>query len=363
MEIKELSLQNFRNHAKRSFEFSLGTTLIVGPNTSGKTNILEAICLLSYGKSLRADHDKDMISWNEEVGRVKAEVRYSDRSVALEVALSMSQIPGQRVSKRFLANGVFKRMVDFAGNLSTVIFSPEDIELVTDSPSVRRRYLDSVLSLANKEYRRAVLVYEKGLRQRNRLLERIRDENYDVRIMNQEMEYWDRLLIENGRHISKIRKEFIEYLNNNEHVEHKIPLLSGLNIYYDSSEISTERLDKYEREEISAGATLVGPHRDDFRIFDKKRDIHVFGSRGEQRLAVLWLKLGELEYLSGGDYGEAVGISERPVLLLDDIFSELDHEHRHMVLDVMPRQQTIITVTDLHLVEKGYLERVEKIEL
>jgi DNA replication and repair protein RecF len=136
-----------------------------------------------------------------------------------------------------------------------------------------------------------------------------------------------------------------------------------LNIYYDSSEISAERLDKYEREEVAAGATLVGPHRDDFRVFDEKRDIHVFGSRGEQRLAVLWLKLGELEYLSGGDYARAVGMSERPVLLLDDIFSELDHEHRHMVLDVMPRQQTIITVTDLHLVERGYLEKVEKIEL
>ena len=248
--------------------------------------------------------------------------------------------------KKLLVNGVARRMIDFSGNFRAVLFGPWDMDLVTESPSIRRKFLDSVLSQVDKEYRRSILSYEKGLRQRNRVLLDIREGN----TTRDRLLFWNQLLVKNGDYITKKREEFINFVND---LNFQINSLK-LNLFYDRSVISNGRLEEYKDEEVLAATTLVGPHRDDF-IFNKgERSLSSFGSRGEQRMGVLWLKMAELSFIEGK-------IEERPTLLLDDIFSELDDEHRSIVLGIADKQQTIITSVDDNFAKD--LKKVEKIDL
>ncbi|TSC54022.1 MAG: DNA replication and repair protein RecF [Microgenomates group bacterium LiPW_16] len=349
MVLVRLDLANFRNFKENSFSFSPNTTLILGPNTSGKTNILEAIYLLATGHSFRAEVEREMIRYGKEMSNVKCSAEGGSNRETLEIILTTGEVMRAKTAKKFYkVNGVGKRMVDFVGLVRSVLFWPEDLNLVTNSPSLRRKYLDLTLSQVDREYRRSLLSYEKGLRQRNKLLEKIRDEGAS----RSQLLFWDQLLVKNGGLLTDKRIEFIEFVNN----LHLSTLNLQFKLGYDKSVISADRLEQYAQEEVAVGATLVGPHRDDFKFLLDLRDLSCFGSRGEQRLAVLWLKLCELEFIS-----QKTG--ERPILLLDDIFSELDHEHRKHVLELIPQQQTIITTTDLHLVEKGYQEKAKVIEL
>lgn len=351
MTIKTLQLQNFRSYKDQTFKFPSGTTLVVGPNTSGKTNLLEAIYLLATGKSFRAQIEEEMISYGKELARVKAEVESEGEKEELEILLTSGQVgKRKKVKKQYLINGVRKRMLDFIGHFNCVLFGPEDLEIVVDSPAIRRNYLDSVLEQVDRDYRRASLSYKKGLKQRNRLLEQIRDEGR----AKTSLFLWDKLLLENGEVISEKRGEFIDFINQQ-------PAHFGdLVINYEKSVISPQLLEKYQEKEIATGMTLIGPHRDDFVVSlvgrDKETDLHRFGSRGEQRTAVFSIKLAELEYV-------AQKTGQRPVLLLDDIFSELDHQRRQRLVEVIPKQQTIITTIDIYLIEPKYREKVKIIEL
>jgi len=233
-----------------------------------------------------------------------------------------------------------------------VLFRPEDIELVLGSPSKRRGYMDSVLEQVDREYRRSNLSYQKGLRQRNKLLERIREGEAE----RKQLLFWNRLLIKNGEVVEEKRREWIEFVNQ-ELKEKKLEL--GLE--YDKSVISEARLSKYSEAEIAAAKTLVGPHRDDFMFIAQrkgklKKDLGIYGSRGEQRMAVLAIKLAELEFVK-------LKTESKPVLLLDDIFSELDHEHRDEVLSLLEKQQTVVTTTDEHLIPSKYKKKVEMMRL
>ncbi len=356
MHINDIQLNNFRNFTLKKIEFSPKISVLVGPNASGKTNIIEGIFLLSTGKSFRARVEEEMINYTQEIARVKAttveEVGKKSLANNLEVVItrgeiSVGDIPRrlEKVArKKLLVNGISKRLIDFAGTFKAVLFGPWDMELVTNSPSIRRKFLDTVLSQVDREYRRAVLSYEKGLRQRNKLLLDIREKGLSRNLLL----FWNKLLIKNGDYIAKKREEFIEFVNS-----YHFGIVSGFFIEYDKSAISEARLEQYAEEEIAAGATLVGPHRDEmiFKIKDGRskiksgeKELSLYGSRGEQRMCVLWLKLAELSYI------EKVS-GEKPVLLLDDIFSELDHEHRKIVFEIAKNQQTIITTADPHFVE------------
>jgi len=346
MLLKKLSLQNFRNYKKKELSLSEKTTLIVGPNAVGKTNLLEAIYLLATGKSFRANLEQEMINWDEEIGRVKGVATTETQNglienAELEIVLTCGEVGGEKTArKKYLVNGVARRAMDFLGNLRAVYFGPEDLDLVTGSPSLRRRYLDLVLSQVDREYARSIMSYEKGVRQRNKLLERIREEG----VSRTQLLFWNQLLIKNGEIITQKREEFIQFVNDFWQEKGEIGQYS---LIYDKSIISPARLEEYAEEEVAAAATLVGPHRDDFEFQKKDKDLASFGSRGEQRLAVLWLRLCELEYVDSST-------KSRPVLLLDDIFSELDQKHRQLVLEITGKQQTIITTADVNLVEKQY---------
>jgi DNA replication and repair protein RecF len=327
--IKAIKLSDFRNFKKKTLEFSDKITVITGPNASGKTNILESLFLLSTGKSFKARTEVEMLNYNSELARVTAKTDV----FRLESVITKGDNGWPK--KKLLVNGVPKRLIDFAGNFKAVLFGPWDMDLVTESPSLRRKFLDSVLSQVDREYRRSILSYEKGLRQRNRLLYRIREEGAP----RTQLLFWNQLLIKNGDYITEKREEFIEFVNSQ-------PSLNDqkFKLEYDRSVISEGRLDQYRDEEVSAATTLVGPHRDDFIFFEKERNLSSYGSRGEQRMGVLWLKIAELEFIEEKT-------AERPTLLLDDIFSELDHEHRDVVMKLSKSQQTIITTADEHFLK------------
>lgn len=352
--INKIHINNFRNFTDRVFEFSEKITVIVGPNAAGKTNILECLYMLSSGKSFKARREEESINYNSEIARAKGITKPDKNN--LEFILTKGQLNVgatgiQKIArKRLLLNGVPKRLIDFTGVFSATLFGPWDMDLVTESPSIRRKFLDSVLAQTDREYRRSILSYEKGLRQRNRLLYRIREEG----VSRSQLLFWNHLLIKNGDYISRKREEFIEFVN-------ATPSINDLNLKleYDRSVISEGRLEQYKNEEIGAATTLVGPHRDDF-VFKKdlkSRDLSAYGSRGEQRMGVLWLKIAELDYIEkerekeSFESPESTKESKRPTLLLDDIFSELDHDHREVVMELAKKQQTIITTADEHFLE------------
>lgn len=309
--LNKILLTNFRNYQKREFEFGQ-TSIIVGNNGAGKSNIMEAIYLLATGKSFRADYDSEMILYNAQCSVLSAQ------SSEIELKITISD------RKRFEVNQIPRRQIDFVGNMRAVLFAPQDMELVTGSPSHRRRYLDFVISQVDREYRRCLISYEKGLRQRNKLLSLIRD----GLAQRHQLYFWDRLLIKDGEYLTLAREKYLK----------ELPTI------YDKSIITEERLKQYEVEEVASATTLVGPHRDDFQILYQEKNVSKYGSRGEQRMSVLKLKQREIEYLGG-----------QPLLLLDDIFSELDHNHREEVMKIISNYpgQVIATTVDEHLLPKS----------
>lgn len=347
--IKTLKLLAFRNIQNMTLGFGDGVNIILAPNASGKTNILESVFMLATGKSFKAKVEEEVINYDADISRITG---LADET-KLEIVLTRGfinigkNIPEKVSRKKLTLNGIPKRLIDFAGNLKVVLFAPQDMDLVTESPSLRRKFLDTVLSQTDREYRRAILSYDKGLRQRNRLLFRIREEG----VSRSHLLFWNQLLIKNGDYISRKREEFIDFVNSVNDVED-----IDYSIIHDRSAISEGRLDQYKNEEIAAATTLVGPHRDDFVFKMDGRELGSYGSRGQQRMAVLWLKIAELSYIKKTTESDTV-------LLLDDIFSELDHMHRKIVMDVVGKQQTIITSSEEHFLEDFKNDSIKVIDI
>ncbi len=346
--LNSISLQNFRSYTKQEFEFD-NTTLIVGPNTSGKTNLIEAIFMLSTGKSFRTEKDLQMIEFGKDFARLLAKTD----EVKLEVILTNGIINAVKSQyKKFLVNGVARRRVDFASNLASVLFSPQDLDIIIDSPSLRRNFLDDCLEAVDRDYRVANLSFVKAIRQRNALLEHAREEGF---VNPKDFEYWDNLVISSGQVITKKRAEFIEFFNKLEKDIFKCV------INYDSSEISRERLLQYAKEEVAAGVTLVGPHRDDFSVFmfngskNNTHDVKFFGSRGQQRLAILQLKIAQIKFTQEK-------LNKTPIFILDDIFSELDEGHINLIFDQIGKQQVVLTTTHKEFIPKYALKKMKIID-
>lgn len=335
MHLNKLWLSHFRNYESRVFEFKKPTTIVVGQNAAGKTSIIEAVELLATGDSLRASKIEQMIRFEEELGRVKAKVENDGEEITLEVMLTNGQLQGKRTRKRhFSVNDVKRSKAKFVGNLLTVVFRPEDMRLIEGSPKRRRDFMDKPLLLLDREYGRALNTYNGALLKRNRLLTQIREGEQPRSALT----YWTLTILKHGELLQEKRREFLEFFKS---VDFPVPF----SVEYDLSAITEERLEKYADKEIAAGHTLIGPHKDDLIIKlsvesettkEEKRDIALYGSRGQQRMGVLWLKTCELAFLE-----EKTG--QRPILMLDDILSELDVKHRDLVLTLPDGQQTIIT--------------------
>lgn len=325
MRLLHLKLQNFRNYSDINFSFKKQVTVLTGENAQGKTNFLESIYILATAKSLKADKDEELIKEGENFLRVEGEVEEKE-TVNLEVAMLLQE---GKLTKKTKVNGIPRRSADYCLNLAVVFFTPENINLVTGSPSLRRYHIDQTLSQTDREYKRTLTAYESIITRKNKILKTIQ-EGYAKK---DQLIYWIDQQILLGTMLTQKRQDYFDFINN---VEKKF---GPFKYQYKPSEVSVERLKEYEDREVASASSLIGPHRDDFSFFYGLRDLSKYGSRGEQRTAVVDLKFSEAEYI------ESV-MGERPVLLLDDIFSELDMSHRQHVIELAFLQQTVIASVD-----------------
>jgi len=338
MFLKQLSLTNFRNYFVLNVDFDQRPTILLGNNSVGKSNLLEAIYLLSTTKSSRVENEMELIKEGEEFTKVEGFVTDGGETELLVIINRPKDMVSFR--KKVLVNGISRRTLDFIGNLPAVIFYPSDINMVTGAPSLRRWHLDLALAQIDQEYKRTLTLYEHFLTARNKVLKKIREGHGKL----DELEYWTKELVKHGQVISNRRQVFFEFINSLEK-----PLGEFL-FEYKPSEISAEKLEETNGREVAAAATLIGPHRDDFVVSLDIRDLAHFGSRGEQRTATLAFKLAQLEYM-------AKILGKRPILLLDDIFSELDVNHRAHVVEVVGKQQTIIATVELENIPRQFLDQ------
>lgn len=341
MYITKLALKNFRSYQDKEFSFTPSANLIIGPNGSGKTNILEGVYLLSTGSSFRSSSLSKLIHWNQTYSLVQAEISQQSATTTLEIQL-IKNISGPRptVSRKFLVDQVIKTRKKYLGLMPSVIFHPEDIRLVSGSPSRRREFLNQVFSSLEWRYVSALSQFNRALKHRNELLDLIRDN----RAAASETYYWDQSLIKNDHIIHDYRSSFINHLNRffSSYPNSEINTIS---INYHPSFLTTQSLQANFRQDLLRGYTQTGNHHDDFS-FDNSvfpsadKDLANWGSRGQQRLSVLALRLAQIDYYQANYH-------TRPILLLDDIFSELDPNHRVLVTQVCQQYQTIFTSADI----------------
>ena len=335
MFLKQLNLTNFRNYSILHLNFDGRPTVLVGNNAAGKSNLLEAIYLLSTSKSLRVEREDELIKEKEEFTRIEGFLSDPETELMVLINRPTNEVP---FKKKVMVNGISRRVVDFIGNLPAVIFYPSDINMVTGPPALRRWHLDLALAQVDVDYKRSLTQYEQFLTARNRILKRIRE----GKGRGDELTYWTDELVNKGKVISDKRGSFFEFINGLE------KSLGEFNFEYKQSQVTVERLSEANDKEVAAAATLIGPHRDDFVVMLDGRHLSHYGSRGEQRTATLAFKLAQLEYM-------AKTLGKRPILLLDDIFSELDTNHRAHVVEVVSKQQTIIATVELENIPKEFL--------
>lgn len=386
MYLTRLSLVNFRNYTRLMMEPRQGPILMCGDNAQGKTNLLEAIYFLATTRSAFARAERQIINWQSleqdalPFARVEAHVRRANTTLRIDVTL----LPDESgvIHKEMRLNGVKKRAIDLVGQLNVVLFLPEDIDLITGPPATRRRYLDITLCQINPSYCRALSQYNQVLAQRNALLKQLAE----GRGKQDQLLYWDEQLAEYGAVLIVSRQEALAELSRLACERYRMVSSQAetLRLYYTPSfdpdqrpvldyqrplsleemlneparlsvsEVArafVQHLRRSRREEIARGVTLVGPHRDDLHYLLDGIDMTLYGSRGQQRTTALALKLAEVDLMN-----HMVG--EPPVLLLDDVMSELDARRRERVIDAVEGvQQSILTTTDWNDYPESFRQR------
>lgn len=345
MNIKSIELKNFRNYKDLEICFDKGTNILYGDNAQGKTNILEAAYLSGTTKSHRGSKDRDMIRFGEEESHIRTIVVRDEKEFQIDMHLR------SRGSKGVAVNRIpIKKAGELFGILNIVFFSPEDLNIIKNGPSERRRFLDLELCQLDRLYMSDLVMYNKALNQRNKLLKDIsfRPELSDT------LPVWDMQLIEYGRKIIQSRKRFIDELSDIIHEIHY--RISGgkeeLVLKYEPNidDIFFEdELFKAKYKDLKLCQTTVGPHRDDILFSSNGIDIRKFGSQGQQRTTALSLKLSEIRLVKKS-------INNTPVLLLDDVLSELDSSRQNYLLNSITDIQTIITCTGLEEFVKNRFE-------
>ena len=348
MRIKKIQAENFRNLENIKIEFSDGINIIYGNNAQGKTNIIEAIYVFSFGKSFRATKEIELLKFDKDYFLSKIDIIKKDRDT--EMSFGFDKITNKKMIK---INGVIQKKVsDIIGKLNIVVFKPEDIKIVTDSPTIRRKYIDFVISSISKSYLDNITKYKKVLEERNNLLKEIKirfkgskklletDQNL--------LDVYDKILSKLNIDIYNERNKIINKLNTYIYDIHlklteNYTKSENLHIKYVSNvaediEKMYNNLSKSRLNDISKGYTSLGIHRDDYIISINSLDVSIYGSQGQKKSSIISLKLSELKVIE-----EVIG--EKPVLLLDDYMSELDERRRLKFLDIIEDIQIIITTT------------------
>lgn len=342
MNIQKLTLENFRNYRYEEIEFSPVTNVIYGDNAQGKTNLLEAVCMFAYGRSKRARSDSELIKFGEKQFRIKLEFSDLHREHKASIIAAAN---GKKIIK--INNVAINRLSQLVSYLNVVMFSPQELDIVKGSPSVRRRFLDEAISQLYPKYMAELSDYHKVLEQKNGLLKQLRTKGASSDAM---LSVWNEQLAEKGAEILIRRHSFLKRLaasaemvqkeisgeilkiNYTPNVECGIIKEEAKNEYYD-------KLEAMQKREIENGASMFGIHRDDISIKIGEKEAKLYASQGQQRTAVLSMKLAQTEYI----YEEK---GEYPVLLLDDIMSELDVSRRRFLSEKIKNKQVLITTTD-----------------
>lgn len=336
MTIKSIELNHFRNYEKLKIEFDHGTNILYGDNAQGKTNILESAYVSGTTKSHKGSKDKEMINFHESEAHIRTIVEKNDRSYQIDIHLKKNRSKGIAINRVPI-----KKASDLFGVLNIVFFSPEDLNIIKNGPSERRRFLDSEICQLDKIYLSDLTKYNKILNQRNKLLKDM--------IFHPELEgtlsVWDQQLLSYGKRIISRRRKFIDELNEIACEIHK--KISGnreeLVLKYEpdiEEAFFEDELNQNHEKDKKYGTTSVGPHRDDISFLIGDMDIRKYGSQGQQRTSALSMKLSEIELVKKS-------IHDKPVLLLDDVLSELDSNRQNYLLNNIHDIQTIITCTGL----------------
>lgn len=347
MKLESLMIKNFRNYKTLSINFDEKVNVFIGKNAQGKTNLLESIFYCCIGKSFKSCKDKELINWNENDCAIKIVANKKYRDTQIEIKLHKT------AKKSIQINSLpIRKIGELIGEINIVFFSPQELRLVRESPDERRKFMDIDISQTNKRYFYQLGRYDKILANRNKLLKI--SKNLDI--VKETIDIWDRALINSAKVIAFERKKFVEEILPYAKKAHSY--LSGgaenLDMTYKSG-CSVELDDMFEKnfdkllkknleKDFKLGYTTIGVHRDDIDIFLNDVEVKTFGSQGQQRTVGLALKLAELEnmYNINGEY---------PILLLDDVFSELDLDRQRRLLKFVKRTQTFITCTDERKIE------------
>jgi DNA replication and repair protein RecF len=389
MHVKQISLENFRNYKELKLSLPPGPTLLYGDNAQGKTNLLESIYFLATTRSPHADRGRQLINWEKlesdeliVVGRIVAQLETNIGTLDLEMRLIRESQKGKHSFRReALINHRKVRLMDLIGKLRVVLFMPQDMEVITGSPSLRRRYLDIALCQSDPDYCRALSRYNKVLEQRNALLRQIAEEGTGRDVLPV---YTDQLVAA-GSQIYLGRAQALTSLDKMARNLHHSQLTGGSetlrlsylprfarannNQHHRLSEFGTwlahqpdigevtgrfrQSLEEAQNAELASGLTLIGPHRDDWRFMVDEKDMSVYGSRGQQRTALLALKLAEIRWMT-----DQTG--ETPILLLDEVVAELDKRRRDLLLSAVTEvSQSILTATDPGMFSEAFLTQAD----
>ncbi|TMU83872.1 DNA replication/repair protein RecF [Bacillus sp. BHET2] len=363
MYIEQLELRNYRNYESIDVTFENKVNVILGENAQGKTNIMESIYVLAMAKSHRTSNDKDLIRWDEEYAKIKGRIQKYNGSLPLELILSKK---GKKAKSNHLEQS---KLSQYVGNMNVVMFAPEDLHLVKGSPQVRRRFIDMEIGQVSPVYLHDISIYQKILQQRNHYLKQLQTRKQKDQTM---LDVLTEQFIEMAVKITKKRFEFIQLLES-----WAKPIHSGISrnletleiIYKPSLDVSdnqewSKMVDIYEQKfdgirerEIDRGVTLIGPHRDDLQFIVNGRDVQTFGSQGQQRTTALSVKLAEIELIHSE-------IKEYPILLLDDVLSELDdYRQSHLLNTIQGKVQTFVTTTNVDGIDHQTLNEATTFEV
>ena len=350
MYIQRVILKNYRNYRDLNIQLNKGINIFYGQNAQGKTNIIESICLASTGKSHRTQKDAELINWNSEDSRVKIEFEKEKDNKTVEIYLRKG------FKKQVKLNGVrLNKIGELIGNLNTVVFSPDHMKIIKDGPSERRRFIDIILSQVKPGYYYNLVQYLKVLEQRNILLNEAQKNSKAINTID----IWNEQLVLYGTKIIKARNEFIRNINlfaseTHERISNgkeKLEIIYKPSVEaYEGNEKAIEKkyidyLERFRDIDIKRGITHKGPHRDDLFLYLNNMEVKTYCSQGQQRTTLLSLKISELKYMSKET-------EEVPVLLLDDVFSELDMERQKYLMEFIKGVQTVITCTDIEHMDK-----------
>ena len=355
MKITGLRLKNFRNYQNLELSLNENINIFYGDNAQGKTNLLEAVYLTCTSKSQKSSKDKELISIDENEAHIMLSLKKNSLSYRIDVHLKKNDKKGIAV------NGVpIKRASELLGIANVVIFSPEDLNIIKNGPFERRRFMDMELCQLNKLYIHELISYNRVVEQKNRLLKNaLQNENKEL---DNFLDVYNEQLIKHGTELIKIREDFVNKLNEKIRQIHKriTDNLEELKIKYEpdvTKEEFREELNRKRQQEKKNAVSLTGPHKDDLCFMVNGMDLRHYGSQGQQRTAILSLKLSELmlsEEITG----------EKPVLLLDDVLSELDRRRQNMLLSSINGTQTLITCTGLDdfIANRFHIDSVFKVE-